>query len=227
MRSDDVAAVASLHARYIRQGLWAHLGETFLRTIYGTLLRHQSFLGYVYVDGDSVLGFIAGSTDAPAMMRDIFRRYPVRFITAAALGLLRRPSLIGPILQTFRYFDRSGIAGLGDVRAESLFCCFEPELRGKRISGLINKILFDELARRGHRYVKITTRDDNEGAIRQLTSWGFERLGTFSFYGRPMIAWRLDLVSLQSAWNVSLPRLHEIFVSQAVAPVINFRTPRV
>jgi hypothetical protein len=56
------------------------------------------------------------------------------------------------------------------VRAESMFCSFEPHLRGTRVSGAINKVLFDELAARGHRYVKITTEADNEGAVRQLSS---------------------------------------------------------
>ena len=55
------------------------------------------------------------------------------------------------------------------------------ELRGRRISGLINKLLFDRLAARGHRFVKITTEADNRGAIRQLSSWGFEELGRFRF----------------------------------------------
>jgi len=78
-----------------------------------------------------------------------------------------------------------------------MFCSFEAELRGQRISGLINKLLFDEMAARGHRFLKITTEADNSGAMRQLGSWGFEQVGQFSFYGKEMLTWRLDLAACE------------------------------
>ena len=65
--------------------------------------------------------------------------------------------------------------------------------RGKRISGHINKVLFDDLLARGHKYVKITTEVDNEGANRQLRSWGFEDMHRFRFYGKDMVTYVLDL----------------------------------
>ena len=47
----------------------------------------------------------------------------------------------------------------------------------------------------GHSSLKITTEIDNLGAVRQLTSWGFERLEEFDFYGKRMVVWRLDLLN--------------------------------
>ena len=79
------------------------------------------------------------------------------------------------------------------MRAESLFCSFEADLRGRRVSGHINKVLFDELAARGHRQVKITTEVDNPGSNRQLRAWGFEEAGRFRFYGKDMVTLVLDL----------------------------------
>ena len=127
------------------------------------------------------------------MLSRALRRRPVRIALASLRGVLRRPSALRPLLDTLFYFRRTRLPGLEDVRAESMFCSFAPELRGKRISGLINKVLFDELARRGHRWVKITTDAGNEASARQLASWGFERVGAFRFYGKEMVAWRLDL----------------------------------
>ena len=101
------------------------------------------------------------------------------------------PALALKLLQTQSYQDVSG----GVSMPESLFCSFEPALRGKRISGHINKVLFDELLTRGHKAVKVTTELDNEGANRQLTSWGFAADGHFSFYGKEMVRYVLDLES--------------------------------
>ena len=86
-----------------------------------------------------------------------------------------------------------GAAPLDGPVAESLFCSFEPALRGKRISGHVNKVLFDDFLARGFRYAKVTTEVDNTGANRQLKSWGFEAGGRFRFYSKEMVRYLLDL----------------------------------
>ena len=192
---EDVDAVARLHGAAMGNSLWAQLGEGFLRALYRGLVRHPDFRGFVYEDQGRVQGFIAGSNHGQRMFRQVLLRRAPGLIASALPGLLRRPRLAAHLLQTASYFRRTG-AGIGDdVVAESMFCSFEPELRGLRVSGLINKVLFDELAGMGHRSLKITTEVANLGAVRQLTSWGFERLGEFDFYGKRMLVWRLDLVN--------------------------------
>jgi hypothetical protein len=39
----------------------------------------------------------------------------------------------------------------------------------------------------------VTTEVDNEGANRQLKSWGFLDCGRFQFYGKHMVTYVLDL----------------------------------
>jgi hypothetical protein len=194
MGAADVPAVARLHRAAMGSSLWARLGPRFLETVYGALVRHPDFRGYVYLEDGRVRGFIAGSNNGPRMFREVMRSHFLALSLAMVPGLLRRPGTALLLLQTNRYFGRSRVEGSEEVVAESMFCSFEPNLRGRRISGLINKVLFDELAALGHRYVKVTTDADNPLSARQLTSWGFEVVGRFSFYGKEMLAWRLDLV---------------------------------
>ena len=137
-------------------------------------------------------GFIAGTTDGEGLLSDTFRRQALVLMLAAARGLLRKPGLTLRLAQTPLYFQRSEL-GAPVPKAESMFCSFEPALRGKRIAGHANKVLFDELLARGHREVKVTTDADNEAAARQLRSWQFVDQGQFSFYGKPMILWTMDL----------------------------------
>ena len=189
--------VVRLHTAAMGHSLWAQLGPGFLHRIYGALVEHPDFLGFVYVDQGRVRGFIAGTADGPRMMRQTFTRHAPGLALATARGFLRRPTAALPLAGTFRYHGLSKSDDGPDVAAESMFCSFEPGLRGKKVAGLINKVLFDELAARGHRLVKITTEEDNAGAVRQLTSWGFERAGSFRFYGKPMLVWHLDLVQCE------------------------------
>jgi len=197
MQRADLPGVVRLHSAAMGRSLWAQLGAKFLEGIYEALLRTDDFLGYVYVDQGRIRGFIAGTADGPKMMRDVLAQSAPRLAIGTLGGLARRPSAAWPLLETFRYHAKSRPTGEQSITAESMFCSFEPSIRGKRISGLINKVLFDELAGRGHRFVKITTEEDNVGAVRQLTSWGFERIGRFRFYGKQMLVWQLDLASCE------------------------------
>jgi len=192
MMSIDIDRVAALHHAAMGESLWAKLGVPFLRTLYQGLINSDRFLGFVYLEDSEVKGFIAGSMDADSMMSEVFSVSWLPLGLAALPGL-RRPSVLLRLLETARYFDKSTPGAA--IPAESLFCSFTPDLRGKRISGHINKVLFDELLARGLESVKVTTEVSNTGANRQLQSWGFVERGRFRFYGKDMITYVLDLVA--------------------------------
>ncbi len=196
----DLSRVVALH-KAMGTSLWGRLGTDFLMTLYRGMLRHPDFIGFVYEEPPRVRGMIAGSSNAQRLFRDVFRSLAPTLVLPVAKGVLLDPKLIPPLLATPRYFRLSQPAS--HVPAESMFCSFEPELRGKRVSGHINKVLFDELLARGHKQVKITTEWDNEGAVRQLTSWGFEEAGRFRFYGKEMVVFVLDLEACERVEAVS------------------------
>lgn len=180
------------------RSLWARLGLPFLEAIYGALIGSRFFLGFVYEEDGAIAGFIAGTTHGPRMFGDVLTRHGLRLAWRALWAIARAPGLLLPLLTTPLYFGRSRAAEReasvdGQIHAESLFCSFVPHLRGKRVSGHINKVFFDELAWRGHAHVKITTEIDNPGSNRQLTRWGFQPTRYFHFYGKPMVVYVLDL----------------------------------
>ena len=196
MERRDIRRVAQLHHAAMGNSLWAQLGKNFLERIYRALIAHSSFLGFVYEEGDWIEGFIAGSEDTDNMMSEVFEQHFMSLGLAAGLGLFRQPTealqIINKLRHTKSYFSQSNLDNI-KIPAESLFCSFTPRTRGKRISGHINKVLFDTLAFRGHNYVKITTEQDNIGANRQLQSWGFEIQKEFVFYEKEMVTYVLDL----------------------------------
>ena len=189
---EDVPRVAELHHAAMGNSLWAKLGQRFLCELYRGLINNDRFLGFVYEEDGRIAGFIAGSSDASAMMRETFKKAWF-LLGPSALPNALRPDVLRHLATTARYFAQSDSVLAEAVPAESIFCSFEPGLRGKRISGHINKVLFDELLARGVPKVKITTEIDNEGANRQLSSWGFRDAGHFRFYGKDMVTYVLDL----------------------------------
>lgn len=198
MQFHDAPEVARLHQAAMGNSLWARLGHPFLTQLYQALVNNPRFLGFVYEEGPlgpgrRIRGFIAGSQDTEQMFAEVRKAAWFLLLPTALSGALRHPRAIPKLLETARYFRQSAPAEGTAVRAESLFCSFEPDLRGKRVSGHINKVLFDDLLARGHTEVKVTTEVDNEGANRQLQSWGFVDRGHFRFYGKEMVLYVLDL----------------------------------
>ena len=194
MTPSHVPHVARLHHQSMGTSLWARLGVPFLEALYRGLLADPGFVGYVYLEDGHVGGFIAGTDDASLLFRRTLLRHAAHLLLPTIAGLIRQPSLLLTLLSTPLYFGRSSPSpAVEAVKAESLFCSFAPALRGKRIAAHINKVLFDEMARRGHRRLKITTEQSNQPAIRQLTAMELEPCGTFSFYGKVMVAYVLDL----------------------------------
>lgn len=190
MAEADAPAVAALHHAAMGRSLWARLGPPFLEALYRELVGQSGFLGFVYDDAE-VRGFIAGSTDSQGLFLRTLLHGWRRLLPPLLRGLWREPSVLGRLLATPFYFARSSPGD--DVPAESLFCSFAPELRGTRISGHINKVLFERVLQSGQPRLKITTEVDNPGSNRQLRSWGFEERGRFRFYGKEMITYVLEL----------------------------------
>lgn len=192
MQSGDCRAVGLLHLRAMGNSLWAKLGLSFLATLYAQLLQNPLFIAYVYEEDGEIGGFVAGTSDSSRLFSSTLRHSWPRLLVPVLSGLLRHPSLIIHIVRTYTYFARSDSTET-NTKAESLFCSFKPHLRGKRIAGHINKVLFEHMLRLGITKIKITTETDNAGANRQLRSWGFSALKQFRFYGKSMVTYTLDL----------------------------------
>ncbi|MGM9992680.1 MAG: hypothetical protein ACI376_07570 [Candidatus Bruticola sp.] len=206
MQLQDIKQVAAQHYAAMGHSLWAQLGVPFLETLYRGLLQDPLFVAYVYIDDEEVQGFIAGSLDVPKTFNRLWSRSGWRLLGPTLLGLLRRPQLLKYVLTTPLYFIRSAVATSSksdttSIKAESLFCSFRPQLRGTRISGHINKVLFQHFLREGCRYIKITTETSNQASLRQLSHWGFEIKEQFNFYGKDMYVLTMDLQNN--------PRLHD------------------
>ena len=194
----DAPQVAALHHAAMGRSTWALLGPEFLQALYASLIDDELFLGFVYEENGEIGGFIAGSQNTDRMLSHTMRRaWPI--LAWKSFPRVLKPTVVSRIWQTHQYTHISGAENL----PESLFCSFKPNLRGKRISGHINKVLFDELLARGHTAVKVTTEADNHGANRQLTSWGFEDRGRFSFYGKDMVLYVLDLEASDRVESIS------------------------
>jgi len=177
----DVAAIATLHAALVPSSLWAELGESFLRTLYASLVRDPRFVSFVYETRAGIGAFLAGSTDTGAMLRATAMREGPALAIRALPSL--RPSMIRRLLETGRYPRLRGSAGAG----ESLFCAVRPELRRQGIAAGLHEALERVLRAQGIDRLVVTTEASNPDAHEHLRALGFSEEGGFRFYGKPMV----------------------------------------
>jgi len=191
MESRDISDVARMHRSSMGRSLWGRMGLGFLRRMYAALLDQPEFLAFVYEKDGRVVGFIAGTSNGPTLMRQVLYTHPRQLGVGWLRAAVRHPRSALRVIAGLGYF---GISKPGEeVIAESFFCSFEKPFQRTGAAGHINKVLFDELAWLGHSKVKVTIDSDNKAALEQLRSWHFEEHGSFEFYGKWMTVLVLDL----------------------------------
>jgi GNAT superfamily N-acetyltransferase len=68
-----VAEIARLHKVSIDQGFLSELGDRFLRSLYGAMMRYEGAAVFVCLDGERVAGFSAVTTGTGRMYRWMMR----------------------------------------------------------------------------------------------------------------------------------------------------------
>jgi len=178
----DAAEAARLHAQGIDQGFLSLLGPRFLGRLYRRIgLDPGSFL-LVATDGDgvdteSVVGFIAGSVDVPALYRSFLWRDGV---VAAVPALGHLVAHWPRVVETLRHGSSDG-AGTGRG-AELLAIAVDGDVRGRGAGGTLVAAFVEELGRRQVDAAHVVVGADNEAAVGLYQRAGFTSVGRFELH---------------------------------------------
>lgn len=96
----DCPASAALHVRLLPHGFFAQLGARFLVAYHRSFQRSPHAVGLVAVRDGEVVGFLLGLLRPGAHGAHVLRSDGLHLAAAGALGLLRRPRLLGLFLRT-------------------------------------------------------------------------------------------------------------------------------
>ena len=120
----DAAAAAALHAGQIGEGFLTILGPRFLRRLYRRVARAPGSFLLVVEEEATTVGFLAGSTDVPALYRAFVWRDGAAAALACGGRLLRSWRRV---METLRH----GAGGAGEG-AELLAVAVDPVSAGAR-----------------------------------------------------------------------------------------------
>jgi ribosomal protein S18 acetylase RimI-like enzyme len=169
----DAGATARLHASEISEGFLPSLGQPFLARLYRRIVRSPESFLLVAADGESIVGFVAGTE----RVGDLYRSFLLHDGAVATIAAL--PRVVRSwrrVYETLRYPAGSGDDHARDLpAAELLAIAVAPAARGRGTGRQLVAALTDEFQRRGVGGVRVVVGEGNDAAIGLYEHCGFTK----------------------------------------------------
>ncbi len=172
--------VAQLHISGISSGFISSLGQGFVTALYGSIADDQNSFGFVAVEDDKVLGFVAFTTDLSKLYKYVILKKGLRFSFILVKKMFSLET-IKKIWTNLFYPKKMKQMDLPD--AELLSIVVSPEGRGKGIAKQLTEAGFKECKERGIGKVKVLVAADNQAANKLYQKCGFEFAALIDSHG--------------------------------------------
>ncbi len=173
--------IAEIHARALAGDFLPSLGVPFLAELYRGILGLGLGFGFVTVSGAAVTGFVIASDDTSALFRTVMMKRAMPLGLRLLPALLRRPTLLRNIIETFTYPGQEGKVA---IAAELVVIAVDATTRGQGQGALLCDTLDADFRQRGITRYKVSVNQSNEGANRFYRRQGFALADSFRLYGR-------------------------------------------
>jgi ribosomal protein S18 acetylase RimI-like enzyme len=171
MDSAHVADVVAVHIKAFPGFFLSVLGGRFLTVLYEEILADPSGIAFVCLDGNCVVGFVAGTDTLSGFYRRLLHRRWWRFGMASVFPIAKRPVLIPRLLNAFR---RPNDASDSLDESELMSIAVDPAARGRRAGAHLVAAFIGAAAKRGQKRVILTTdRAGNDAVNRFYEALGF------------------------------------------------------
>ncbi len=184
--SDDLGAMAHIHATSGTPGLLSDLGESFLRDVfYGGLLASPHGRGLVIDIEGKVAGFVTYSQDSGRLFSEIFRRRIVRTLLALSRAAVRRPRVLLDFAQPVFAVGKTGEGR--DILPESVSLEIAQAFQGFGLGFVLLQAAVTDLRAAGATRIKARILADNRAVERLYPPLGFRRGAPFRLHGRDWV----------------------------------------
>ena len=167
----DASQVARLHIEGIPTGFISSLGQEFVAALYEAVAEDKNSFGFVAVEDDKVLGFVAFSINLSRLYKHVATEKGFKFIFVLAKRILSL-RVIKKVWGNLFYPSKMKKMDLPD--AELLSIAAAPEGRGRGIAKQLVDAGFEECRKRHIEKVKVLVAADNESANKLYQKCGFE-----------------------------------------------------
>jgi len=163
--------VASLHISGIPTGFISSLGREFVAALYEAIAEDKNSFGFVAIEEDKVLGFVAFSTNLSKLYKYVAFKKGFKFAFVLSKRMLSL-WVIRKVWDNLFYPSKMKKMDLPD--AELLSIAVASDGRGRGIAKQLADAGFEECRKRGIDNVKVLVAADNEAANKLYKKCGFE-----------------------------------------------------
>jgi ribosomal protein S18 acetylase RimI-like enzyme len=171
LQSKYAGKCAVLHIQGIPTGFISSLGQEFVAALYEVIAEDKNSFGFVAIEDEKVLGFVAFSTNLPKLYKYVILKkgFKLSFIIAKKMMSVQT---IKKIWANLFYPQKMKEMDLPD--AELLSIAIAPDGRGRGIAKQLVDAGFEECRKRHIEKVKVLVAADNEAANKLYKKCGFE-----------------------------------------------------
>lgn len=172
--------IATLHIQGIPTGFISSLGQGFVTALYQAISEDENSFGFVAVEDDKVLGFVAFSSNLGKLYKHVALKKAIRFgfVLARKMISLR---VIKKVIGNIFYPHKMRKMDLPD--AELLSIVIAPQGRSKGLASKLVKAGLEECRKRGISKVKVLVASGNELANKLYQKSGFDFLMEIDSHG--------------------------------------------
>ncbi|MCX5633503.1 MAG: N-acetyltransferase [Phycisphaerae bacterium] len=171
LQSKYAGKCAVLHIQGIPTGFISSLGQEFVAALYEAIAEDKNSFGFVAIEDDKVLGFVAFSINLSRLYKYVALKKGFKFIFVLAKRMLFS-RVIKKIWDNLFYPSKMKKMNLPD--AELLSIAIVPDGRGRGIAKQLVDAGFEECRKRRIEKVKVLVAADNEAANKLYKKCGFE-----------------------------------------------------
>ncbi|MFH1975753.1 MAG: GNAT family N-acetyltransferase [Pseudomonadota bacterium] len=163
--------VAGLHIIGIPTGFISSLGQEFVAALYEAIAEDKNSFGFVAVENDKVLGFVAFSTNLSKLYKYVILKRGIKFAFVLVQKMMSF-KVLKKVWDNLFYPSRMKRMDLPDAGLLSIVVALEG--RGKGIAKQLVNAGFAECRKRGIDKVKVLVAEENQAANQLYKRCGFE-----------------------------------------------------
>jgi ribosomal protein S18 acetylase RimI-like enzyme len=171
LQSKYAGKCAVLHIQGIPTGFISSLGQEFVAALYEAIAEDKNSFGFVAIEDEKVLGFVAFSTNLSKLYKYVILKKGFKF----AFILARKMMSLQTIKRVWaNLFYPKKMKQMDLPAAELLSIVVASEGRGKGLAKQLVNAGFEECRKRHIEKVKVLVAADNEAANKLYQKCGFE-----------------------------------------------------
>lgn len=154
MTALDAELCTSIHSSSFKGFFLTFLGPRFLKELYTDIAIDPTGIAFVAENEVCIAGFVAGTTDAPELYRNLIRNHLRHFAMASIGAVVRKPTIIPRLLRALRKpSERLPVPNVAILMSIAV----SPNMQGLGAGQHLVRAFFEEASNRGREHVMLST----------------------------------------------------------------------